>query len=649
MSINQPTLNDRLATSPVTPVRTLGTLDSDGCRVLRETAATYRDGAEEVVLQLVRDADDLRSDSTELKAAAKGWAQRYHTDPARANVLRCLDLPPDARVLEVGAGCGAISRYLGETCAAVDSLEPVAVRAAAARARTRDLPGVEVLIGELDDVPAEPTYDVVVVVGVLEYVGGGRPDRDPYLDFLAQVAARLVDGGTLVLAIENRLGVKYLAGAPEDHTNRVFDSVEGYPRGGNAHTFNRRELEALMAEVGLAPTTRTAFPDYKMTRAVFGQFPPACRSLLYRIPRFPSPDWRSPRPRLVDERLLWRELVEAGLDADFGNSFLVLATKGAGPSLWPEDLAGAFYTTNRTPALNTATLVEMAGDTVQLRRTALRPNLEEPDSGSEYRIIESVLPFESGTDLGAVLAEGGIDAWRPLAVEWLRLLDEALATHPETAVDVVPHNLIVDDSGDVHVIDVELCCPPVSREQLIRRGVFWLAERCAPLAPVQRWAPARTVGDLMRLLGEPVGLPADGSWIEQAITEELDLLVNILIGTDDTNRESRTHSLESWLRGRITPRLADLPLGERLPERAAAAEKAASSARKAAATAQAKIATLDKELAKTKRRLAAAESSRRRLERTAAIRATRRARRASAQLLPTGTRRRQIYNRLRGR
>src|SRR5690606_28550559 len=115
-----------------------------------------------------------------LVAHATTWAERYHLDPARANIVRALDLPADARVLEIGAGCGAITRYLGETCAVVDALEPVPSRARAIMERTRDLPGVKVFIGHLDDVPDVPSYDVIVVIGVLEYVGEGSLDDRPY-------------------------------------------------------------------------------------------------------------------------------------------------------------------------------------------------------------------------------------------------------------------------------------------------------------------------------------------------------------------------------------------------------------------------------------------------------------------------------------
>src|SRR3954447_20522679 len=112
-----------------TPVRELGTVSATGLRLLREDGSTYRDGAEEAVLGIAGAARDRSAASDEMVRAAVGWAQRYHFDPARANIVRCLDLSPSARVLEIGAGCGPITRYLGETCALVDALEPVQARA----------------------------------------------------------------------------------------------------------------------------------------------------------------------------------------------------------------------------------------------------------------------------------------------------------------------------------------------------------------------------------------------------------------------------------------------------------------------------------------------------------------------------------------
>ena len=65
-------------------------------------------------------------------------------------------------------------------CDLVDAVEPVSARARVARTRTRDLPGVEVFVGDLFDVPGDNVYDIIVLVGVLEYVGSGSADLAPY-------------------------------------------------------------------------------------------------------------------------------------------------------------------------------------------------------------------------------------------------------------------------------------------------------------------------------------------------------------------------------------------------------------------------------------------------------------------------------------
>ena len=175
-------------------------------------------------------------------------------------------------------------------------------RAICARQRTGDLDNVEVFIGTLQGAPAVAAYDVVVVMGVLEYVAEGRPDPEDYLQFLRQAAAFLQPGGTVILGIENPLGVKYLCGAPEDHSGRPFDSVEGYGRPGPARTFSRSVLESMVRAAGLSPSTFGLFPDYKLARLAFSdrllEFEP---QLAVQIPHFPSPDWAVFAPRVANE------------------------------------------------------------------------------------------------------------------------------------------------------------------------------------------------------------------------------------------------------------------------------------------------------------------------------------------------------------
>ncbi len=102
--------------------------------------------------------------------------------------------------------------------------------------------------------------------------------------------------------------------------------------------------------------------------------------------------------------------------------------------------------------------------------------------------MNSATAFEAGTDLTEVIAEQGVEAFATFAPQWLDLLDDALKADAASAIDVVPHNLIVTDDGTLRVIDVELTDAGVTRERVVRHGVFWLAVRprrwpCRALAP----------------------------------------------------------------------------------------------------------------------------------------------------------------------
>lgn len=103
-------------------------------------------------------AEDTGSLSDELHFAGWDATERVPLDHGAANVLRALVLPKAARVLEVGAGFGGLTRYLGEVSARVHAVEADPVRAAAVRFRTRDLGTVTVS----DRLPAD-THDLVVV------------------------------------------------------------------------------------------------------------------------------------------------------------------------------------------------------------------------------------------------------------------------------------------------------------------------------------------------------------------------------------------------------------------------------------------------------------------------------------------------------
>lgn len=76
----------------------------------------YSDGDtfEDTLLALVRGAVDRALHSIELTAGVVDWPTLYHLGAGRANLLRPIERLLGSRTLEIGAGCGPLTRYLGE-------------------------------------------------------------------------------------------------------------------------------------------------------------------------------------------------------------------------------------------------------------------------------------------------------------------------------------------------------------------------------------------------------------------------------------------------------------------------------------------------------------------------------------------------------
>lgn len=87
------------------------------------TILSYSDGVEmkSRVHPIVAEANDLLALYAELTAHCKDLPSAYHLSSARANLLGPFEADlTEASVLEVGAGCDAIARQLGDDVVALE-------------------------------------------------------------------------------------------------------------------------------------------------------------------------------------------------------------------------------------------------------------------------------------------------------------------------------------------------------------------------------------------------------------------------------------------------------------------------------------------------------------------------------------------------
>lgn len=312
----------------------------------------YSDGdeTENRVCEIIRTASDLGIFSKELKQGIVDWPTLYHLSSTRANVLRpCEKLLENKIVLEIGCGCGAITRFLGETAQQVLSLEGAIRRAAIARLRTRDLENVEVVADNFESFNIDRKFDVVTLIGVLEYANVFINSGDAINKMLQKASAFLKPGGHLIVAIENQLGLKYFSGAPEDHCGKSFYGIEDRYRKEEVITFGRYGLENTLKTGGFKYVEFLApFPDYKMPHSILTkqgleeeEFDSI--SLVYNAAKR---DAQVPEVHVFSQERVWPTVIKNKLGLDLSNSFIVVASKNEKIDLFENNLA-FHYSTER--------------------------------------------------------------------------------------------------------------------------------------------------------------------------------------------------------------------------------------------------------------------------------------------------------------
>ena len=159
---------------------------------------------------------------------------------------------------------------------------------------------------------------------MLEYAGKFTDGNTPFKTFLENAKSYLKPNGKLLIAIENKFGLKYWAGAREDHTGRFFDSIENYPNDKEIQTFGKDELDNLIKSVGFEEARfYYPMPDYKLPKIIYSDdYLPKTDDLFDIF----SPNFDQDRVVLFNEKEAFKNIIKNNQFPFFANSFLVEAS-----------------------------------------------------------------------------------------------------------------------------------------------------------------------------------------------------------------------------------------------------------------------------------------------------------------------------------
>jgi GT2 family glycosyltransferase/glycosyltransferase involved in cell wall biosynthesis/SAM-dependent methyltransferase len=504
---------------------------------------------DERIAGIVASLIDRSSLSPELRAAITDWPTQYHLSAKRANLLRPFaEQLRGRRVVEIGAGYGAITRFLGETAREVLAVESDARRAETVRARTRDLANVAVIHDDLFGFSLDEPADVVLLIGVLEYAGVFFPGQDePERALLAHLTRLLKPDGLLLLATENRLGLKNLAGALPDPIGAPLIATAA--NAARFASFAKTDLQRMLRSVGFSlQDLYLPFPDYKSPSVIISPLGIATRGFdpgalaAETVHTDPQP----PLDPAFSLQRAWPVIAHNNLLADMSNAFLVAARLARPAETEPtEGILAWHYALDRQPSFMKEAIFVKQDEAIHVRRRPLtlvaapsgtpivHANPEEaylPTRSWWFRLIEIFgLP-------GWTLAE--VTAWANI---WIEALLARIGQSPlsaETLVegthfDATPFNLAVPAEG-----------PPIFFDQ------EWQVRAALPLGFVL----VRSLRESVRRV-EAIAPPADPALdtVDRIVTAILTDL-GFLITPSDLARYSELELMvQTWVGGKLLP------------------------------------------------------------------------------------------------
>ncbi len=431
----------------------------------------YSDGAiEDEILAIVRDAS--RVEYSAIIEEKKSWPILYHLSPLRGNIVDWLPIKPGDKILEIGSGCGAITDKLSEKAGSVTCIDLSAKRSLINAYRNQDRDNIEIHVGNFSDIePSLPEdYDFACMIGVFEYGQSYIHTKTPYEDFLKIMKKHVKKDGCIVIAIENKFGLKYWAGCKEDHIGTYFGGLEGYPEGGSARTFTRPGLEKIFQNCGVKDYSfYYPYPDYKFPTTIYSDKRlPNTGELTDNMRNFDRD-----RMVLFNEKYVFDGIVEDKLFDLFSNSYMVIIGGNADTCYvkYSNDRAGEYalrtdiVDTSKGRVVRKIPLNERAKEHIRGMERSCRL-LKERYEGSGLSINDCILaedrsyaefPYEKGVTLEELLDRcldrDDMDGFHRLFEKYYELIsygeDKAV-----TDYDLIFANILVDDERWT-VIDYE--------------------------------------------------------------------------------------------------------------------------------------------------------------------------------------------------
>ena len=290
------------------------------------------------------------------------YEYHYCLNYLRENLFLWYPFKKEGSLLEIGAGCGQFTNLFCDKVNNVVSVESdEKLHKILSKRCTSD--NLTVLKNDFSDIKTDEKFDYIVLCDIFEYAKQFYGSANSYADYLSYLKTFLKDDGIILLAISNRLGLKYFAGFREEITGKYFMGIDDFPNVDFAQTFSKTELEDLIKSCGFTnykffyPYPDHRFPDVINTDEFVNE-----------IPYSRLPVYYDSRVRFFRENKTNQTLAHDNISQYFSNSFLV-EIRNDDNKRQTDDLKYIKLSSNRNENFRTITSIHQDGDKLNVTKS----------------------------------------------------------------------------------------------------------------------------------------------------------------------------------------------------------------------------------------------------------------------------------------
>ena len=200
----------------------------------------------------------------------------YHLSTQSQNIINWFPFKKEMEVLELCGNYGEITGTLCDKCKNVITIEPNIEKARLLGKRHQQRENLEVIVGNLHDIRLEKKFDIITLIGIIPYIKELMGKDVKLIELIRYLERFLSEDGKFLLAVDNKFGLRYFSGHPENILNEQFESLIGYSnKVEKIETFTKKSLQNMINDLGYNARFYYPLPDYRLPNVIFTDSEPA--------------------------------------------------------------------------------------------------------------------------------------------------------------------------------------------------------------------------------------------------------------------------------------------------------------------------------------------------------------------------------------